>query len=570
MSLEYLDKKTKLKIFLVLLFLISSIIATGLFVSEEDLFKPSPKQIILQSLMQGASTSFEPEYPNPVEGKIYEPLWGTVECRDTGMDKEMGVITFKSADESWWSRSDNYLYATVNCDTPFYRGCVLKIESIEGCYIHPTTPFLSLPPVISIDNQPWKKITDYEISLSPGTHNIKVSCADCTSESCDAFDAPHYTPKGVIASLKVPLSKLYVTAYGYAKSGWLKDSEGCTLTPALINVLPEYENVEEIKREVESLSPGESKSIIVGWRVAPGYGEWRVWNGQNVVCKPFDGLYSIKEVGTYGGKRYYALGSLILSRTSKPNFCCDTSECPSGYVCENFECVKKEEARCPLGECSYWRKGDVLSEDCVEEDGKFYLTRLICGEDLCIREEKIREVKCCPDYCARLPGYYKCDYDVGCVPVSVVRYCPPGYCCIGGPWVPSGTKENEYGCSPLKCCLADDPDPYRGICREKCINEYEICNDGIDNDGDGLVDKEDPDCQIKEIPPCKSCLEWFLGKFRKGFCIPDETKLKLLGISIVTLSQEWACPIMIIGNVLIVLLIIFVVIVLLKKAGERK
>jgi len=27
----------------------------------------------------------------------------------------------------------------------------------------------------------------------------------------------------------------------------------------------------------------------------------------------------------------------------------------------------------------------------------------------------------------------------------------------------------------------------------------EICNDGIDNDGDGLVDIDDPDCQSPEI-----------------------------------------------------------------------
>lgn len=45
------------------------------------------------------------------------------------------------------------------------------------------------------------------------------------------------------------------------------------------------------------------------------------------------------------------------------------------------------------------------------------------------------------------------------------------------------------------------PDPTGGMCQFTCENlnpvpNYEVCDDGIDNEPDGLIDCQDPDCQV--------------------------------------------------------------------------
>lgn len=86
-------------------------------------------------------------------------------------------------------------------------------------------------------------------------------------------------------------------------------------------------------------------------------------------------------------------------------------------------------------------------------------------------------------------------------PTTTMTKCGNGICESG---------EDGYNC-PGDCCTSGD-----GLCREGCIPENDndceveiptipakvkveiICTDGIDNDGDGLIDNEDGDCWSRE------------------------------------------------------------------------
>lgn len=86
-------------------------------------------------------------------------------------------------------------------------------------------------------------------------------------------------------------------------------------------------------------------------------------------------------------------------------------------------------------------------------------------------------------------------------PPTTMAECGNGIC---------ESRENGYSC-PEDCCTSGD-----GLCREGCIPENDndceaeipiipakvkvetICTDGIDNDGDGLIDNEDGDCWSRE------------------------------------------------------------------------
>lgn len=107
-------------------------------------------------------------------------------------------------------------------------------------------------------------------------------------------------------------------------------------------------------------------------------------------------------------------------------------------------------------ENSWYSESELFGDKCIQEDGKFYL---IQGQD-------VREVACCRDYCDKMStpekSYY-CDYDKGCVEVTMLKECPSGYCCIeGGQW-------KVQNCLPGKeCCIKDTTDPYSGPCKDKC------------------------------------------------------------------------------------------------------
>jgi hypothetical protein len=48
-----------------------------------------------------------------------------------------------------------------------------------------------------------------------------------------------------------------------------------------------------------------------------------------------------------------------------------------------------------------------------------------------------------------------------------------------------------YVLSPFPCCHVLQP---LHVVLPLCRNETEVCLDGVDNDGNGLVDKADPGC----------------------------------------------------------------------------
>lgn len=113
----------------------------------------------------------------------------------------------------------------------------------------------------------------------------------------------------------------------------------------------------------------------------------------------------------------------------------------------------------------------------------------------------------------------------------------------------------EFGC-----------EPFGGSYRCSSIQK-EICDNGIDDDGDGLIDIKDPDCN----KDCKSCNDWLMNIFRgkEKECTPTsviETKwynpLTWIGLTGLT-DQSKVCPIYfgVIG--LIVLIVLFIVMIIL-------
>jgi hypothetical protein len=130
----------------------------------------------------------------------------------------------------------------------------------------------------------------------------------------------------------------------------------------------------------------------------------------------------------------------------------------------------------------------ITDADCPDLDGN-PCTRPACIENVCTSVN--REIgESCDDglFCN---GADTCNGEGTCS-VHAGNPCPPNYDCIESP---------EPQCVP-QC---NQPVP-------------EVCNDGIDNDCDGLIDAADPDCQIKVSIDIKP-----------GSC-PNPITLKTIGV----------------------------------------
>jgi hypothetical protein len=176
--------------------------------------------------------------------------------------------------------------------------------------------------------------------------------------------------------------------------------------------------------------------------------------------------------------------------TGLPDECVSDADCDNGLVCDGAE-------RCQAGRCV---RGVAL--DC--DDG------VACTVDRCVEPSGCEHV---PDD-ARCPGSF-CDGEAHCDPARGCVSEPPVVCddgdmctqsrcdealrrCVHEPWRPPGAVEVcddgiDNTCNGLVDCA--DPacvdDPSCAVCEP-----FEtICDDNIDNDCDGLVDCNDPDCQ---------------------------------------------------------------------------
>ena len=496
---------------------------------KKGVFNPLPLLFILFILTTSffvfkqstIENTYEPLYPNPSNNVLYEPIFGTIECKLTnnyiiiesptasgslvqfvrsggnakfsyhwvecpagvGGDCKVTIYNFKCADNYHrWIRIGDSEWELFTQDTyTIPQGRRVRIDLV--CTMNKATPN---------DNGL------YYSSTYPNTY----ICGFLGRDICDIDSTPPWYV------LKIPERKLYVTdPEGRIRFGWLEGSSGCKLVSqdayTLKNLQPtEGFNVDSIQG-IEEIPFGVSKHIVVGWRKSSvvNINPLGKYKGYDVICRPFDGIYSVKKIGTYGGKTYWSLGNLLISYAQDNSLCCGNSNCAFGYECEDYHCVK-EPTKCQLGECN--PNFFVETENCVMENNHFYLKHTYCDNDGCIRISK-KEVKCCRDYCTSTFGQdYYCNYDVGCVKTSYLKECPVGYCCL------EGGEYKERGCPKgFECCVginSGGDGKFKGVCLKECAPEKdEICYNKVDDDGDGVVDEKPCviDCSI--TPNVEEC-----------------------------------------------------------------
>ena len=151
----------------------------------------------------------------------------------------------------------------------------------------------------------------------------------------------------------------------------------------------------------------------------------------------------------------------------------------NGVYCDGVEVCDEASQSCVS------RNPPCEGQSCIEEGQ--YCEPLSCGNGTCDLGENCHN---CPD-CISGPGRgtvadcFKGVADGICHPKKETEACidcSPSYCCGDGVCTPPETSDN---------CLID------------CGNEpaVEICDNGVDDDGDGLVDCDDLDCTNSTI--CK-------------------------------------------------------------------
>ena len=389
--------------------------------------------------------TFEPTYPFAVQDRIYQPVWGTINCQHTGGVTGITQPTPYDCGSVWIGNAG--LCADFVCG--YIGGC--KIRSISGecptlggwfgysMYIGDTRYYLPLE-------------LDYGQSVK-----IYTICSGLQTR-----------PKSIDIDIVGEQAKLKVESYGYTKAGWLAGSDNCKLVSVDVATLKlmQDKSGDELKG-IEQISMGVTKHIIAGWREDPAFGTINTcgkYQNQDVVCKPYQGIYSLQKIYTQGNINYWTAGSILKSYTDDNTMCCCAGDCAAGYTCEGYRCVE-EAVTCQYGQCPWGVSQCEHVGGCFQEGGRFYLRQAYCDADKCCQYTE-EEVMCCRDYCDAMStptvSYY-CDYDVGCVETHFQKECPSGYCCIeGGEW-------KVQNCLPEKeCCIEDTTDPYSGPCKDVC------------------------------------------------------------------------------------------------------
>lgn len=441
-------------------------------------------------LAASGDAPYIPEYPANPYSRVFEKVKGYMKCEYTD------AFTSWSQHEYFVKHKRTlpfyeYWEAWIDCPVETgTQGCQVKIDYFK---CDGGTNRVWKPRGSSVWQSYPGGMTNYIFGVPAGSNNKYV--LGCANGGASLIYKPYY-------SRRFPEKAIYVyDGTGRVQSGRLYGSgPDCKLVSVdaakLKNLQPSSKPL-----GIEQLGLGDTVDLTVGWQEVPGFGNINPlgqYDGQDVVCKAYTGIYRADKIGTVGGIVYYKQGSQLVSYSGQNSMCCmhEDSQCAGGYKCEGYKCVVKP-VTCSEGQCNSWQRGTTLYVDKeIEESGKFFLETATCDSNACIQTTK-KEVRCTRAYCSRMfpEGGYYCSHFEGCVKLpDVKKQCPDGQCCKEG--------HSEYkvqNCpSGQECCIEMvSNDPLRGECQSTCADiPKEDCYNDVDDDGDGLVDDRDPDCQV--------------------------------------------------------------------------
>jgi hypothetical protein len=149
---------------------------------------------------------------------------------------------------------------------------------------------------------------------------------------------------------------------------------------------------------------------------------------------------------------------------------------------------------CGNGICETGEDCNSCAADCGSGGGD-----AICGDGICQPGE---DCQSCPDDCrgklnGRVSKQYCCGLDVDC---SDPR-------CNEDPWVCSDASTEPYCCGDGTCSGNESACSCSVDCGDPFAFEF-VCNDGIDDDCDMVIDCDDPDCTDDpgcSTPPPPAC-----------------------------------------------------------------
>ncbi len=217
---------------------------------------------------------------------------------------------------------------------------------------------------------------------------------------------------------------------------------------------------------------------------------------------------------TSGGADFGRRCEIINSKSVQ---CCGDTDCGSNFFCDTETFTCKEEVEC------YNDYDCGVSEICDAYSNTYKTARCDGGE--CVRDEK--DVECCQDY--NCPDGYYCNIDYECRESEKEPQPCLKECCVGI----SGFIDKPCPSDRSICCADQSCAESEGECSGgNVVESIEAgnCNDKEDNDGDGLVDENDPDCAICVVDDMeynlgpKQCCE------KKGGTWVDKEKSSWFGL----------------------------------------
>jgi hypothetical protein len=421
-------------------------------------------------------TGFSPEYPANPFNKIFNPVWGQIDCKSGGVKTSSATYTMNKngdwATYSWTCNNiGNYCYiAKVDSVCPERKDAIFG-----NLYKYTTTE-------ITINGRSASVGSSFSIGE---TAIIRVQCV----YTALLLESPYSAPNAFV-QFSADQYKLYVTSHGYTAGGYMDGTENCKLIgesatklkdaqPSEATFIEQFLGIKLNNVNIgDNIPPLTTKNVIVGWREDPTFGNMNPsgkYNGQDVLCIPYNGLYNVKTVGTNGGVTYYMKGSVLKTYSQDNTLCCDNTNAPTGYYCENYKMSQKP-STCTKGSCAWSADQCGVQGTCVDDGTNYYIKTFSCVNGCC--EEKREYQKCCLATCDRVStasDKYYCNPQVGCVKISTDLECGNGYCCnvngVGKQW--SDASKSPYktqGCTltDLKCCYSNVNDVYRGTCMKDC------------------------------------------------------------------------------------------------------
>ena len=497
-------------------------------------------------------------------------VYGTIRCEKVeNKEIQTGLVSFApvttgQCTEWFKDAGNNSYYIYPWCPSwAGSKGCSATIESVK-CNPNWGGIFTGnqLVPIVRFSNGNWQKYSSSVVKQTLGSFDsavpirTEIACAESNVPVLKPSCATGY-PISFVPTLRVNAQVFsnYLYSEGKVPQGKLEGSEPqCSIVTASSQLLKKLQPKNDARVDniqgIEFLKSGDTKSVVVGWEEQIIPGNVVKYQGKDVVCvKTFNrqgGLYDLKKVSLFNGKQYCKKNSIILTETD--DFCCQPDQCSKGTACENFRCVTKN-IICDQGEetCDKYYTAPAKTEIWDKKTNKFYLQSKKCNiksgaEQGCTKTTK-EEVKCTLKYCNTFDTFdpngkivkdYYCPSDYsGCLLLpSGKEDCKKGQCCKEG--------HSLYNVQPClnnqKCCIAEvNDDPLVGVCKTKCDPNVKVedCTNGIDDDGDGLIDEKDPDCMVCVIDETnykytpKQCCEakgdtWLIKKDILGRVVDTE------------------------------------------------